>query len=124
MICFNLIGNPPFDFPVKKFLKKIIKRTTKQLGIRKKHIASFIIVDSAKIQELNRTYRGIDRPTDVISFAGLDGTEDRSLPFELGDVFINSDWVISQAADYGHSVKREFLFLALYGLLYLLGFDH
>ncbi|HPX21073.1 MAG TPA: rRNA maturation RNase YbeY, partial [Bacilli bacterium] len=59
----------------------------------------------------------------VISFAEVDSGYDH-LPYELGDIFVNTDRVKSQADSYGHSEKREFAFLILHGMLHLLGYDH
>ena len=88
-------------------------------------VFNIIIIDNAKIKEINRTYRGIDRETDVISFALED---DKTFNFEdvriLGDIYISIDKVRSQSEEYGHSFKRELSFLAVHGLLHLLGYDH
>lgn len=84
-----------------------------------------IIVDSNKIRELNKEYRNIDRITDVISFALEDddtfNLEDYRV---LGDIYICLEQALKQAEDYGHSFKRELSFLAIHGLLHLLGYDH
>ncbi len=84
-----------------------------------------IIVDNEKIHMINKEYRKIDRPTDVISFALED---DKIIVNDdvrvLGDIYISYDKVKEQANDYGHSVKREMCFLAVHGLLHLLGYDH
>ena len=84
-----------------------------------------IIVDSNKIRELNKEYRNIDRVTDVISFALEDddtfNLEDYRV---LGDIYICLEQALKQAEDYGHSFKRELSFLAIHGLLHLLGYDH
>ena len=127
MIKFNLTGLVDMlNVDAKKIIKKITKAVNKEFKLKTKHVASFIIVDNDAIHELNKHYRHIDAPTDVISFAGIDGLEEeeRGLPFELGDIFINKDRVISQAQDYGHSEVREFAFLVTHGLLHLLGYDH
>ena len=71
---------------------------------------SVIIVDNKRIHEINKEYRGIDRPTDVISFA----LEDNEA----------IDKVREQASEYGHSEKRELAFLTVHGFLHLLGYDH
>ena len=88
-------------------------------------VFNVIIIDNAKIKEINRTYRGIDRETDVISFALED---DKTFNFEdvriLGDIYISIDKARSQSEEYGHSFKRELSFLAVHGLLHLLGYDH
>lgn len=84
-----------------------------------------IIVSEEKIQELNKNYRGLDRVTDVISFALED---DKSFNMEgyrmLGDIYICLKRAKEQALEYGHSFKRELSFLAIHGLLHLLGYDH
>lgn len=84
-----------------------------------------IIVDNENIHDLNKQYRGIDRPTDVITFA-LEDDKQIDIPCMrvLGDVYISYDKVISQSVEYGHSKKRELCFLAVHGLLHLLGYDH
>ncbi len=84
-----------------------------------------IIVNDNIIHELNRKYRNIDRPTDVITFA-LEDDKRLSVPGVrvLGDIYISYDKVNSQAKEYGHSSTREICFLAVHGLLHLLGYDH
>ena len=85
---------------------------------------SVIIIDNERIHEINKEYRGIDRPTDVISFA-LEEDEDYEVKERLlGDIYISIDKVYEQAKEYGHSVKRELFFLATHGFLHLLGYDH
>lgn len=85
---------------------------------------SVIIVDNEKIHEINKQYRGIDRPTDVISFA-LEEDENYEVKERLlGDIYISIDKVYEQAKEYNHSVKRELFFLVTHGFLHLLGYDH
>ena len=85
-----------------------------------------IIVDNDYIHELNKTYRNIDRETDVITFA-LEDEDTLVLPNEeriLGDIYISIDKARSQAKEYGHSLLRELSFLAVHGFYHLLGYDH
>lgn len=86
---------------------------------------NIIIVDNNKIHELNKEYRGIDRVTDVITFALEDN---KDFPIEsvriLGDIYISIDKARSQAIEYGHSFLRELSFLTIHGFLHLLGYDH
>ena len=87
---------------------------------------NLIIVDNEYIHELNRTYRNIDRETDVITFA-LEDEDSIILPNEervLGDIYISIDKAESQAEEYGHSLLRELSFLAVHGFYHLLGYDH
>lgn len=85
---------------------------------------SVIIVDNNKIHEINKTYRGIDRETDVISFALEEDEEYEVKERLLGDIYISIDKVYEQAKNYGHSIKRELFFLVTHGFLHLLGYDH
>lgn len=86
---------------------------------------SVIIVDNKRIHEINKEYRGIDRPTDVISFALEDNEEIKFDNYRvLGDIYISIDKVREQAKEYGHSEKRELAFLTVHGFLHLLGYDH
>ena len=119
-----LINRNEFEFKAKPLIKKILKCTCKHLNIKTKHIVSYIFVDLNKIHEINKEYRNIDNPTDVISFAYIDSPNQTEIPYELGDVFICIDKVYEQAKSYGHSVYRECAFLITHGILHLLGYDH
>ena len=84
------------------------------------------LVDDAAIHELNRTYRGIDRPTDVLSFALDEGEEepevdDDEIEHLLGDVIISAPTAVRQGEEYGHGLEREMTYLAVHGMLHLLG---
>ena len=88
-------------------------------------VFNVIIVDNKKIHEINKEYRNIDRETDVISFALEDDKSFNISDFRLlGDIYISIDKAKSQSIEYGHSLKRELYFLAVHGLLHLLGYDH
>ena len=107
-------------------LEKYYRKTLNVLEMEDNYVLSLILCGPVTIRKINREYRNIDAVTDVISFALLDSEdaieyEDR---VELGDIFINRSRVLSQAEEYGHSVKREFVFLFVHGLLHLLGYDH
>lgn len=87
------------------------------------------LVDDVRIHELNRDYRGVDRPTDVLSFALQEETEDEPdiLDYEddlLGDIIISVERARAQAVEYEHSFERELTYLAVHGTLHLLGYDH
>lgn len=106
-----------------EYLNGVINRTLKDLNVNNA-IFSIIFVSLDEIHELNKTYRGIDRPTDVISFA-LEDNDDRIKGVRvLGDIYICIDKMKEQAISYGHSNKRELSFLTVHGLLHLLGYDH
>ncbi|WP_408609939.1 rRNA maturation RNase YbeY [Haploplasma axanthum] len=78
-----------------------------------------VFVTPNQIHEMNKTYRDVDRPTDVLSFPN-DDDKDTS----IGDIFINLEQAFSQASEYGHRIEREVAFLAVHGYLHLLGYDH
>lgn len=83
-----------------------------------------IFVDSNTIHDINKTYRNVDRVTDVISFA-LEDNKTIELDHRLlGDIYICVEKAEEQAKEYGHSFLRELAFLAIHGLLHLLGYDH
>lgn len=106
-----------------KDIKKYYKKALKVLELDDNYEMSLIVVGKKKIRSLNRDYRNIDKETDVISFATIDDDEYVE-ENNLGDIFINVDRVFVQAQKYGHSVKREFVFLFVHGLLHLFGYDH
>lgn len=90
------------------------------------------IVDDEEIHTLNREYRGMDKPTDVLSFA-LDEDMDDSDEPELvggpeehlfGDIIISAETALRQAEEYGHGLEREMTYLAVHGMFHLLGYDH
>jgi probable rRNA maturation factor len=92
---------------------------------------SLTFVDDETIRELNREYRQIDRPTDVLSFALRDEMEEEGeiryeedVPELLGDIIISVPTAIRQSEEYGHSLEREIAFLFVHGFLHLLGYDH
>ncbi|MCD2136854.1 rRNA maturation RNase YbeY [Salinicoccus halitifaciens] len=88
---------------------------------------SVSFVDNEAIRELNHQYRDKDQVTDVISFAMEDDEFNlihEEAPRALGDIIISTGRAREQAEDYGHSYRRELLFLSLHGFLHLLGYDH
>ncbi len=125
MIKFNLINKSySFDFDTNLLIKSILDETISVLNINTDHVVSYIIIDNNEIHKINNTYRHIDRPTDVISFANIDSYSDDTIPYELGDIYISYEKVLSQAIEYKHSIKRELAFLVTHGILHLFGYDH
>ena len=85
--------------------------------------ASMTLVSDEEMRELNRQYRKIDSPTDVLSFLmGEPNYDNQSVV--LGDIIISVPTATRQAAKYGHSLEREMAFLSVHGMLHLLGYDH
>lgn len=116
----NDLVNVDFKY---SYLKKVIKKTLKSEKVKNAYF-SIIFVDSDEIRRINHEYRGIDKVTDVISFALEDSKDLVGDVRVLGDIYICIPKVIEQSEAYGHSIKRELSFLTVHGLLHLLGYDH
>ena len=108
---------------------QLTQKTFQILSLKFDPIISVSLIDNDFIHQLNKNYRHIDKPTDVISFAFLDN-EDRTKIYQnkepvcLGDIYISIDKAKEQAEEYGHTLNRELSFLFVHGLLHLLGYDH
>ncbi|MDA8206880.1 MAG: rRNA maturation RNase YbeY [Thermaerobacter sp.] len=85
---------------------------------------SLFLTNDETVHQLNRTYRGVDRPTDVLSFSQREGESADQWDNLLGDVIICVEQAQRQAAEYGHSMEREVGFLTVHGILHLMGWDH
>lgn len=107
-----------------QLLDKVVCKVSKLLNINNSFV-SVVLTDNKHIHEINKTYRNIDRETDVISFAFMDNDENiKSDITDLGEIYISLEKAHSQAEDYNHSFEREICFLLVHGLLHLLGYDH
>lgn len=84
---------------------------------------SISFVTNNEIKELNRTYRNVDKETDVLSFP-MDDEEEEDGTIILGDIVISSEKIIEQAKEYGHSIEREMIYLVVHSMFHLLGYDH
>ena len=113
------------DFNFEDKAKQVINEALTQHNMPYDCNVSISIVSEESIQTLNKDSRGIDKVTDVISFAF---EEVKDVNYDdvrfLGEIYISYERCKSQAADYGHSVRREFCYLGVHGLLHLLGYDH
>ncbi len=120
---------PEYDSYEEVYLD-LLKTALDYLKIKCDPILSVTFVDNKYIHKVNKKYRHIDRPTDVISFAFLDTETDKEKilftpgPVVLGDIYISVEKAQQQAEEYGHSLNRELSFLFVHGLLHLLGYDH
>lgn len=105
------------------YLDEVLNHTLDKLDVHNA-VFSIIFIDDEKMHKMNREYRGIDRTTDVLSFA-LEDNAEFELPIrELGDIYVSIPKMVEQAKEYEHSEKRELSFLCVHGLLHLLGYDH
>lgn len=131
-----------FGFDPEKIASAVCRATLEAVRCPYEAEVSLLITDGEQIREMNRTYRGIDRETDVLSFplqeydapGSFERFEDPEIQSDafdpdsgellLGDIVICADRVASQAREYGHSEKREFAFLVAHSMLHLTGYDH
>jgi len=98
-----------------------------QEGVDGETELSLIITDDEAVRELNRQFRGVDAPTDVLAFGA--GAEEHFVtapdsPPYLGDVVISYQRALAQAKELGHAVGEELKLLVIHGILHLLGYDH
>ncbi len=111
-------------------LEELLNFAAEKENVESDSELSVTFVSNERIQEINREYREKDYPTDVISFAleemgeGEIAVSGMDLPRILGDIIISVKKAREQASEYGHSFDREMGFLAVHGLLHLLGYDH
>ncbi|WP_026525692.1 rRNA maturation RNase YbeY [Butyrivibrio sp. MB2005] len=130
-----------FDFDIEEVAKSVAEMALKKENCPFDVQLSLLITDDEGIKEMNRDFRGIDAPTDVLSFPNIsyeqpgdfetalgeqevDITDPDSGLIVLGDIVINENRVREQAAEFGHSEKREFAFLVAHSMLHLCGYDH
>ena len=99
-----------------KKIKKAAEESLKKIGLRKIEL-SVLLTDNDGIQRLNKTYRGIDKSTDVLSFPMDDNVM-------LGDVVISMDKVLAQARECRTTADKELTRLLVHGILHLAGYDH
>lgn len=119
---YKIIDEYGCDFDY-SYLNKIIDKTLEMENVLSSNFA-IVFIDDEKMHELNKNYRGIDRTTDVLSFAFEDNNKICYNIRQLGEIYISIPQMIKQAKDYQHSEKRELAFLVVHGLLHLLGYDH
>lgn len=128
----------PFDY--KSLLQRVIINSCDYIECPYEVEVNIVITNNEGIQEVNRQYRQMDVPTDVLSFPMLEYRvpgdfafleEELTADFNpdtgellLGDIMLNYDRVVSQAENYGHSLERELAFLTVHSMLHLFGYDH
>ncbi|WP_346684692.1 rRNA maturation RNase YbeY [Megamonas hypermegale] len=127
MILSSMPENLEIDVQIVDTVRKAAYKVGELYGLDNAEV-SITFTDNKHIHEINREYRKVDRPTDVISFALNEGDEpeiEGGAPINvLGDIIISVEKAVEQAKDYGHSVEREVAFLTVHGMLHLLGYDH
>ena len=130
----------PFEFSLEEIGKKVATKVLSDEKCPYEAQINLLLTDDDNIREMNREFREIDKPTDVLSFPNVsfdspsdfdnscnnisDCFDPDTDELVLGDIVINKNRVISQAEEYGHSFLREFAFLVTHSMLHLLGYDH
>ena len=119
------------DNDIQQLVLNILKHAADEEGITGEAEVSVTFMSDDEIKKVNAEYRGINQPTDVISFALEEMSEgevaiieQQGIPVALGDIIISVETAKRQAEEYGHDMNREIGFLALHGFLHLLGYDH
>lgn len=128
------------ELPVEEIITAVVEEALRYEACPYDIELNVLLTDNASIQEINREQRGIDAPTDVLSFPMIEyetpadfstveeSVEDCFNPetgeLLLGDIVISTDKVRDQAEAYGHSIKRELAFLVAHSMLHLFGYDH
>lgn len=121
---FDIINNSNSEVKELEILTKYVKNIVKKLTIEQA-VFNIILVDEEEIYTLNKNYRGIEKKTDVITFALEDNKVFKNPEIRvLGDIYLCIPVAYEQATIYGHSPIREICFLATHGILHLLGYDH
>ncbi len=126
------ISNEQEKVEVTQSLRGLVRRAVNQALKYEKFPCnaeiSITFTDNEGIHSLNLEHRGIDRPTDVLSFPLYDAGEIKKTesdePVPLGDIVLSLEKATEQARDYGHSFEREAAFLCVHSVLHLLGYDH
>jgi len=112
--------------------RKIARDVLEAEDVASPYEVSLVFTDSETVQRLNRDYRGVDSPTDVIAFYMLPQQDDKDSFFalppdgvtRLGEVIISYPQAAEQAREQGHSLDKELALLIIHGVLHLLGYDH
>ena len=110
-----------------ELLRHVTTEVLRREGVKGQVALSVVITDDQAIQELNRQFRDVDAPTDVLAFGSGEEGDFVTAPGEpayLGDVVISYPRAVVQTEEYGQSIDRELALLAVHGVLHLLGYDH
>lgn len=109
-----------------EIIQKVCGEVSEVYGLSDEEELSVLLCNNEVIHQLNKEYRGIDRPTDVLSFALNEGDEiDMEVEtYLIGDLIISLERTAEQAEEYGHPFERELAYLTVHGCLHILGYDH
>ncbi|MDO5344869.1 MAG: rRNA maturation RNase YbeY [Lachnospiraceae bacterium] len=141
-IHFENESKTELSLPLEEIAEAVINAALDYIGCPYEAEVNLLITDNEQICQMNREFRRIDRPTDVLSFPMIEYETAGSFDFLeedaqagdcfhpetgellLGDIVISAEKVLEQAQEYGHSAKREYAFLIAHSMLHLMGYDH
>jgi probable rRNA maturation factor len=117
-------NNQPLPVDQKR-LSKLVEKALRVEHFPKPAEVSIVLTNDSNIHELNRKYRGVDRPTDVLAFSQLEDIEilPEEVPVPLGDIVISVETAVRQAKEHCHSLEEELDLLVVHGVLHLLGYN-
>ncbi len=118
------LSNRQKSLPIKTAnLRRRLARLMKELDLAEADL-SVTVTDDAAIREINREYRGVDAPTNVLAFALEEGEPLPGAPRVLGDIVISAETIRREAPPLGYTDGEMFYFYLVHGLLHLIGYDH
>ncbi len=121
----NIEINNDYKFKYKKEFKKIVKYFCNEFNIKEKISIDLLITDNDGIQAINKTYRNMDKSTDILSFPFDNFIDYQIMKVRpMGEIIISYEKLIAQAREFGHSELREFCYMFSHGLVHLNGMDH
>lgn len=129
-VTISYADNIPVHEDYEKIIRKVCDEVARVYGLTETQELSILLCDNARIHKLNKEYRGIDRPTDVLSFALNDESEDGAFEDSevesnlIGDMVMSLERMEEQAKEYGHGTERELAYLTVHSCLHILGYDH
>ena len=126
---YNAISELPNE---EKLIKEVVSRVLEEEKVLPEVDVYITLTNNEEIHKINKEYRDVDRPTDVLSFpmyerdeiVDLKNDTDDEIEKILGDIIVSIEKVREQAEEYGHSFERELAYLVTHGMLHLLGYDH
>ena len=128
MIYFNNSQDEPISYALKMLIRRSVIAALEYEGYENDCEISITLTDNKGIHAINKQFRNIDAPTDVLSFPLVEYEESEEPPVDdenmLGDIIISLERAEEQANEFGHSFEREVAFLTVHSMLHLLGYDH
>ena len=128
VIYFNNSQDGPISYALKMLIRRAVIAALDYEGYENDCEISLTLTDNKGIHAINKQFRNIDAPTDVLSFPLVEYEESEEPPVDdenmLGDIIISLERAEEQAYEFGHSFEREVAFLTVHSMLHLLGYDH